>query len=42
MLLTTGGEGGGGGGFGGAGLVGVERGHCQSLELDDISNQIRH
>jgi len=44
MLMTTGGEGGGGGGggFGNAGLVGTERGHCQSIELDDISWQIRH
>ena len=33
--------GGGGGGFG-AGLVGTERGHCQSIELDDIAWQIRH
>jgi hypothetical protein len=39
MLLTTGGE---GGGFGGGRLVGVERGHCQAYELDDIANQIRH
>jgi hypothetical protein len=37
-----GGGGGGGGGFGAGGLVGTERGHCQQLELDDISNQIRH
>jgi len=39
MLLSTGG---GGGGFGGGGLVGVERGHCQQLELDDIVTQYRH
>ena len=30
------------GGFGRAGLVGVERGHCQQLELDDIVTQYRH
>jgi len=29
-------------GFGRASLVGTERGHCQSIELDDISWQIRH
>jgi hypothetical protein len=40
MLLTTGGGGGGPGG--GGSLVGTERGHCQSIELDDISWQIRH
>jgi hypothetical protein len=34
--------GGGGGGFGAGGLVGTERGHCQSIELDDIAWQIRH
>lgn len=39
MLLTTGGD---GGGFGGGGLVGTERGHCQSIELDDIVTQYRH
>jgi hypothetical protein len=31
-----------GGGFGRASLVGVERGHCQQLELDDIVTQYRH
>jgi len=25
-----------------ASLVGVERGHCQQLELDDIVTQYRH
>ena len=39
MLMTTGGD---GGGFGGGALIGVERGHCQAYELDDIANQIRH
>ena len=34
--------GGAGGGFGNPTLVGVERGHCQAYELDDIENQIRH
>jgi len=49
MLLSSapppappGGGGGGGGGFGAGGLVGTERGHCQSIELDDIAWQIRH
>ena len=31
-----------GGGFGGGRLIGVERGHCEAYELDDIANQIRH
>ncbi len=31
-----------GSGFGRASLIGTERGHCQSIELDDISWQIRH
>ncbi|NIR43496.1 MAG: hypothetical protein GWN83_05750 [Gemmatimonadetes bacterium] len=39
ILLTTGGE---EGGSDRARLIGVERGHCQQLELDDIMNQIRH
>ena len=30
------------GGFGRASLIGVERGHCQQLELDDITTQYRH
>jgi hypothetical protein len=44
MLRTTGGGGGPGGGGAAANptLIGVERGHCQSYELDDIENQIRH
>ena len=41
-LATGGGPPGGGGGGGGAALLGVERGSCQSEELDDISTQIRH
>ena len=41
MLLSLS-TGGGGGGFGGGALIGVERGHCQAYELDDITNQIRH
>src|SRR5690606_8049462 len=32
----------GGGGPRAGGLVGVERGSCQQLELDDIALQIRH
>ena len=40
MLMTTGGGGGGGGRDGR--LIGVERGHCQQLELDDITTQYRH
>ena len=41
-IATGGGPPGGGGGGGGAALLGVERGSCQSEELDDISTQIRH
>ncbi len=39
VLLTTGGE---DDDSDRAALIGVERGHCQSLELDDITWQIRH
>ena len=42
MLRTIATGGGGPGGGGGAALLGVERGSCQSEELDDISTQIRH
>ena len=44
LLLTLAGGGGrgGGGGFGNPDLIGVERGSCQDLELDDIVLQIRH
>jgi hypothetical protein len=40
MLMTVAGA--DDGGFGRASLVGVERGFCQSIELDDITWQIRH
>jgi hypothetical protein len=40
--IATGAGAAGGGGPGNATLIGTERGHCQSYELDDIDNQIRH
>jgi hypothetical protein len=42
VLLTIVGDDDDGGGFGRGDLIGVERGHCQAYELDDIMNQIRH